>query len=79
LRRYDARQRDEASILRGTGASRFVAGTLRRRGKATVRLARVKITSEPAADAGRLALALANGRRIECEPAQLAHLIRTAE
>jgi hypothetical protein len=44
-----------------------------------VRLARVKITKEATARSGVFALVLANGRRIECGPAELPHLISAAE
>lgn len=52
---------------------------LRRRATPAVRLARVKIANEAAAGAGQFALVLANGRRIECGPAELPHLISAAE
>ena len=51
---------------------------LRQRARPVMRLTRVRITEEPAA-AARFALVLANGRRIECGSAELAHLISTAE
>jgi hypothetical protein len=52
---------------------------LRRRAAPAVHLARVKLTNGVAAGAGRFALVLGNGRRIECGPAELAHLISAAE
>lgn len=52
---------------------------LRRRATPTVRLARVRVTNESAADSGRYVLVLANGRRIECGPAELPQLIAAAE
>jgi hypothetical protein len=44
-----------------------------------VRLARVKVTKEACSRQPLYALILANGRRIECGPAELAHLIDAAE
>jgi hypothetical protein len=44
-----------------------------------VRLARVKVTKEESSSPARYALILANGRRIECGPTELAHLIDAAE
>jgi hypothetical protein len=44
-----------------------------------VRLARVKVKEETSSSRARYALILANGRRIECGPAELAHLIDAAE
>jgi hypothetical protein len=52
---------------------------LRRQPTRSVRLARVKITSNPTTDAGRFQLVLPNGRRIECGIAELPHLISAAE
>ena len=52
---------------------------LRRQTTPSVRLARVKITSDSANDAGRFQLVFANGRRIECGLAELPHLIGAAE
>lgn len=51
---------------------------LRQRGKPATQLARVQLSAAAEAP-GRFALVLANGRRIECGGADLAHLIRTAE
>lgn len=81
LRRYDARGNvTRRAFCEEQGIPLSSLGHyLRRRAKPAVRLARVKITNEPVADAGRFALVLANGRRIECGPAELAHLIGTAE
>ena len=52
---------------------------LRQQATPSVRLARVKITSDSASGAGRFQLVLANGRRIECGLAELPHLISAAE
>jgi hypothetical protein len=52
---------------------------LRRRATPSVRLARVKISSDPATGGGRFALVLTSGRRIECGLAELPHLISAAE
>jgi hypothetical protein len=52
---------------------------LRQRATPGGRLARVKVTKETSSSPARFALMLANGRRIECGPAELAHLIDAAE
>lgn len=52
---------------------------LRRRVRPSVRLTPVRVADESTGSAGRFALVLANGRRIECGPAELEHLISTAE
>jgi hypothetical protein len=52
---------------------------LRRRAVPAVQLARVKVTRETAAESGRYALVLANGRRIECGVQELVQLIAAAE
>lgn len=52
---------------------------LRRRVRPSVRLTPVRVSDESVACAGRFALVLGNGRRIECGPAELEHLISTAE
>jgi hypothetical protein len=52
---------------------------LRRRVGPSVRLTPVRVAGESAGCAGRFALVLGNGRRIECGPAELEHLISIAE
>jgi hypothetical protein len=52
---------------------------LRRRARPSVGLTPVRVAEEWAACAGRFALVLGNGRRIECGPAELEHLISIAE
>ena len=52
---------------------------LGRRARPAVRLARVEITAESEVVGGRFALALRNGRRIDCGPADLAQLISAGE
>ena len=81
LRRYDARGSvTRRAFCEGEGLPLSMLGYyLRRHAPRSVRLARVKITNESAASAGRFALVLRNGRRIECGPAELAHLISMAE
>ena len=81
LRRYE----DRGNVTRrafcksqGVGVS-TLGYYLRRQTTPSVRLARVKITSDSANDAGRFQLVLANGRRIECGLAELPHLIGAAE
>ena len=81
LKRYD----DRGNVTRrafckseGVGVS-TLGYYLRRQTTPSVRLARVKITSDSANDAGRFQLVLANGRRIECGLAELPHLICAAE
>ena len=80
LKRYD----DRGNVTRrafckseGVGVS-TLGYYLRRQATPSVRLARVKITSNPA-DAERFQLVLPNGRRIECGIANLPHLISAAE
>jgi hypothetical protein len=81
LKRYHAR----GSVTRRTfceteGVSVSLLGYyLRQRATPGVRLARVKVTKEASSSAARYTLVLANGRRIECGPAELAHLIDAAE
>ena len=81
LRRYRSRgEMTGRAFCQAEGIGMSTLGYyLRRRATAAVRLARVRITDEPATAVGRFALLLANGRRIECGPAELAHLISTAE
>ena len=81
LRRYE----DRGNVTRlafckshGVGVS-TLGYYLRRQTTPSVRLARVKITSDSANDAGRFQLVFANGRRIECGLAELPHLIGAAE
>jgi hypothetical protein len=81
LKRYD----DRGNVTRrafcrseGVGAS-TLGYYLRRQATPSVRLARVKITSNPSVGAGRFQLVLPNGRRIECGIADLSHLIGAAE
>lgn len=81
LRRYD----DRGNVTRrafcqshGVGVS-TLGYYLRQQRPPSVRLTRVKITSDSASDAGRFQLVLANGRRIECGLAELPHLIGAAE
>ena len=52
---------------------------LRRRVRPSVQLTPVRVADESAACAGWFALVLGNGRRIECGPAELEHLISIAE
>jgi hypothetical protein len=80
LRRYHSRgDMTGRTFCEAEGIGRSTLGYyLRRRAAPAVRLARVRIAEEPAT-AGRFALVLANGRRIECGPAELAHLISAAE
>ena len=81
VRRYQARggvTRREFCEQHGIGLS-TLGYHLRWRTRPAVRLARVRIASEPPAGAGRYTLVLANGRRIECGLAELPHLISTAE
>jgi hypothetical protein len=81
LRRYHARGNvTRRAFCESQGIAKSTLGYyLRRRVIPAVRLARVKITGESAAGAGRFALVLANGRRIECGPAELPQLISAAE
>jgi hypothetical protein len=81
LRRYD----DRGNVTRrafckseGVGVS-TLGYYLRRQTTSSVRLTRVKVSSESASEAGRFQLVLANGRRIECGLAELPHLIGAAE
>jgi hypothetical protein len=81
LRRYD----DRGNVTRrafckseGVGVS-TLGYYLRRQTTSSVRLTRVKVSSEAASEAGRFQLVLANGRRIECGLAELPHLIGAAE
>ena len=81
LRRYD----DPGNVTRRAFCQSYGVAVsilvyyLRRQTTPSVRLARVKITSDSANDAGRFQLVLANGRRIECGLAELRHLIDAAE
>jgi hypothetical protein len=81
LRRYD----DRGNVTRrafceseGVGVS-TLGYYLRRQTTSSVRLTRVKVSSESASEAGRFQLVLTNGRRIECGLAELPHLIGAAE
>ena len=81
LRRYD----DRGNVTRrafceseGVGVS-TLGYYLRRHTTSSVRLTRVKVSSESASEAGRFQLVLTNGRRIECGLAELPHLIGAAE
>lgn len=81
LRRYDARGN---MTRRAFCESQAIAVStlgyyLRRRAAPAVDLVRVKLTNGVVAGAGRFALVLGNGRRIECGPGELAHLISAAE
>lgn len=81
LKRYDDRGNVTGRAFcqsQGVGVS-TLGYYLRRRATPSVRLARVKITSNPATGAGRFQLVLPNGRRIECGMADLPHLISAAE
>ncbi len=81
LRRYE----DRGDVTRRAFCQSYGIGVstlgyyLRRQRTSSVRLTRVKITSESASEAGRFQLVLANGRRIECGLAELPHLIGAAE
>lgn len=81
LRRYHARGNvTRRAFCESQGIAKSTLGYyLRRRAIPAVRLARVKIADESAAGVGRFALVLANGRRIECGPAELSQLISAAE
>ena len=81
LRRYE----DRGNVTRrafceseGVGVS-TLGYYLRRQTTSSVRLTRVKVSSESASEAGRFQLVLTNGRRIECGLAELPHLIGAAE
>ena len=81
LRRYE----DRGNVTRrafckshGVGVS-TLGYYLRRQTTSSVRLTRVKVSSESASEARRFQLVLANGRRIECGLAELPHLIGAAE
>ena len=81
LRRYD----DRGNVTRrafceseGVGVS-TLGYYLRRQTTSSVRLTRVKVSSESASEAVRFQLVLTNGRRIECGLAELPHLIGAAE
>jgi hypothetical protein len=81
LRRYEDRgNMTRRAFCQSYGVAVSTLGYyLRRQTTPSVRLARVKITSDPASGAGRFQLMLANGRRIECGLAELPHLIGAAE
>jgi hypothetical protein len=82
LRRYDDRGKvTRRAFCQSYGVAVSTLGYYLRRRRTTpsVRLARVKITSDSASGAGRFQLMLANGRRIECGLAELPHLIGAAE
>jgi hypothetical protein len=81
LRRYDDRGNvTRRAFCKGHGVGISTLGYyLRRQTTPSVRLARVKITSDSANDAGRFQPVLANGRRIECGLEELPHLIGAAE
>ena len=81
LRRYE----DRGDVTRRAFCQSYGVGVstlgyyLRRQATQPVRLARVRISSDTATDAGRFQLVLPNGRRIECGIADLSHLISAAE
>jgi hypothetical protein len=81
LRRYEDRgNKTRRAFCQSSGVAVSTLGYyLRRQTTPSVRLARVKITSDSASGAGRFQLVLANGRRIECGLADLPHLIGAAE
>jgi len=81
LRRYGSRgEMTRHAFCEAEGIPRSTLGYyLLRRARPAVRLARVKVAEEPTAVAGRFALILANGRRIECGAAELPQLISVAE
>ena len=81
LRRYEDRGNvTRRAFCQSHGVAVSTLGYyLRRQTTPSVRLARVKITSDSASGAGRFQLVLANGRRIECGLAELPHLIGAAE
>ena len=81
LRRYEDRGNvTRRAFCQSYGVAVSTLGYyLRRQTTPSVRLARVKITSDSASGAGRFQLVLANGRRIECGLAELPHLIGAAE
>jgi hypothetical protein len=81
VRRYEARggvTKRAFCQQHGIGLS-TLGYHLRRRAKPTVRLTRVRITTEAPASTGRYTLVLGNGRLIECGPAELPHLISVVE
>ena len=81
LRRYD----DRGNVTRRAFCQSYGVGVstlgyyLRRQTTSSVRLTRVRVSSESASEAGRFQLVLANGRRIEWGLAELPHLIGAAE
>ena len=81
LQRYDDRGNvTRRAFCQSQGVAVSTLGYyLRRQATPSVRLARVKITNDSATGAGRFALVLTSGRRIECGLAELPHLIRAAE
>jgi hypothetical protein len=81
LQRYDNRgDVTRRAFCQSQGVAVSTLGYyLQRQATPSVRLARVKITSDSATGAGRFQLVLANGRRIECGLAELPHLIGAAE
>ena len=81
LQRYHRRGSVTRRVFcEGEGVSLSLLGYyLRRRASATLGLARVEVQEQVSARAGRYTLVLANGRRIERGPAELAHLIDAAE
>ena len=81
LRRYEDRGNvTRRAFCQSYGVAVSTLGYyLREQTTPSVRLARVKITSDRASGAGRFQLVLANGRRIECGLAELPHLIGAAE
>jgi hypothetical protein len=81
LRRYEDRgNKTRRDFCQSSGVAVATLGYyLRRQTTPSVRLARVKITSDSPSGAGRFQLVLANGRRIECGLAELPHLIGAAE
>jgi hypothetical protein len=81
LRRYEGRgEVTRRAFCKEHGIALSTLGYyLRRRVRPSVRLTPVRVADESTAWAGRFALVLGNGRRIECGPAELEHLISTAE
>ena len=81
LRRYEDRGNvTRRAFCKGHGVGISTLGYyLLRQTTPSVRLARVKITSDSANDARQFQLVLANGRRIECGLEELPHLIGAAE
>ena len=81
LKRYDDRGNVTRRVFcqsQGVGVS-TLGYYLRQQARPSLRLARVKISSNAATGAERFQLVLPNGRRIECGLAELPHLMSAAE